>query len=337
MAQVVVGLEYVLALQEKTNSTMKPTGRTICGKKVPLFVFPSKGEDLRYYLDTIQGENHIFRRFDFNSINVATENFSIANKVSQTRYISMYKGRLQNGQDIAIAETSSNKFVEYMNEASILVKCEHENLVKLLGYCIEGTQVFLVYEFASNASLYHLLHDTKYFQWATTINETDCIHVDVFRGFIMANTCTCDSGYGAPECLQNGVLSTKADVYSLGVLVLETITGHSASHYISLVEYVERNWLEGTLSDIIDPRIDVDSSSMTRYLEIGLLCVQEDAADRPTMEEVVSMLLDSSSLALRVSKMRAMVTRERSDSTSTRVDDYDTGAVEEFISYLYPR
>ncbi|MFS8028187.1 putative protein kinase RLK-Pelle-RLCK-Pp family [Helianthus anomalus] len=36
---------------------------------------------------------------------------------------------------------SENK---YMNEASILVKLEHENVAKLLGYCIEGTSLFLV-------------------------------------------------------------------------------------------------------------------------------------------------------------------------------------------------
>ncbi|KAM0020348.1 putative non-specific serine/threonine protein kinase [Helianthus debilis subsp. tardiflorus] len=71
---------------------------------------------------------------------------------------------------------------------------------------------------------------------------------------------------------------------------------------------VERNWLEGTVFNIINPRIDVDSSTMTRFIEIGLLCVQEDAADRPTMEEVVGMLLGSSSLTLPVSKLRTRMT-----------------------------
>ncbi|XP_076888380.1 putative cysteine-rich receptor-like protein kinase 12 isoform X2 [Bidens hawaiensis] len=131
-----------------------------------MFVAPLIGENsdgsLRHHLDTIQGENYIFRRFDFNTMRVATENFSRSNKVSdQVRYISMYKGTLQNGQAIAIAETISNRFVEYMHETSILVKCEHENVIKLLGYCIEGTKVSLVFEFASNASLYHLLHDPR--------------------------------------------------------------------------------------------------------------------------------------------------------------------------------
>ncbi|KAJ0677347.1 putative protein kinase RLK-Pelle-DLSV family [Helianthus annuus] len=111
--------------------------------------------------------------------------------------------------------------------------------------------------------------------------------------------------YMAPEYMQNGDLSTKADVYSLGVMVLEFITGRRV--ITGILEYVERIWLEGTLSNIIDPRIDVNSSSLTRSFEIGLLCVQVDPLDRPTMEEVVSMLLDSSSLTLPVAKMQATV------------------------------
>ncbi|XP_021995313.1 cysteine-rich receptor-like protein kinase 8 [Helianthus annuus] len=108
---------------------------------------------------------------------------------------------------------------------------------------------------------------------------------------------------------------------------------------------VERNWLQVTLSNVVDPTIDVDSSFMTRFLEIGLLCVQQDHADRPTMEEVVSMLLDSSSLTLPMAKMEERITRERSNSVSSSntVDhsdpdyDYNTGPDEDFISELVPR
>ncbi|KAK9048463.1 hypothetical protein SSX86_032573 [Deinandra increscens subsp. villosa] len=390
MAQVVVGLEYVLALQEKANNALKHAGRTIFGKKIPMFAFPFNDENsdgdislksLRHLLDTIQGENHILRRFDFDTIRVATEEFSNPN-IFQRRFKSVYKGRLQNGQEITIAESFSNRFVEdHMLEVSILVKCEHENLLKLLGLCIEGTQVFLIYEFASNASLSRLLHnhtcthlewnklykiilgvarvlvylhkhapiriihgnlgprnilldehfDPKLsdFRFATTIDETDCNHVSVVRG---------THGYGAPEYMIHGVLSTKADVYNLGVLVLEIIAGHRMPYSAYLLpDDVQRNWLEGNLSDIIDPRIDADSSSMTRFLEIGLLCVQQEAGDRPTMEEVVSMLLDVSSLTLPLSKMRARMTGGRSNFFDHTVDDYDDTAVEEFLSDLCPR
>ncbi|XP_021986804.1 LRR receptor kinase BAK1-like [Helianthus annuus] len=120
-------------------------------------------------------------------------------------------------------------------------------------------------------------------------------------------------GFIAPEYLKQLRLSTKADVYSFGVLVFETVTGQQGFDLVRLandkdvllVDYVERNWLEGTLSDIIDPRIDVDSILVTKLIEIGLLCVQRDDAVRPTMEEVVDMLLGTSSLTLPVSEMRA--------------------------------
>ncbi|XP_076886238.1 G-type lectin S-receptor-like serine/threonine-protein kinase At1g11300 [Bidens hawaiensis] len=148
----------------------------------------------------------------------------------------------------------------------------------------------------------------------------------------MANTFTYDRGYMA-EFMQNGDLSTKADVYSLGVLVLEFLTRRRAVTDISL-KYVERKWNEGTLADITDPRLDVDSRSRTKFFKIGLLCVQEYAEDRPVIEEVVSMLLDSLPATLSVSHV-----------TSTRVhnswiwceNDYDTGAVRDFISELFPR
>ena len=61
-----------------------------------------------------------------------------------------------------------------------------------------------------------------------------------------------------------------------------------------------RHLWKGTASNIIDPTMDVDSSIITRYIQIALLCVQEDADERPTMDEVVVMLLRGSSLTLRI-------------------------------------
>nr|GEY33015.1 serine-threonine/tyrosine-protein kinase catalytic domain-containing protein [Tanacetum cinerariifolium] len=105
---------------------------------------------------------------------------------------------------------------------------------------------------------------------------------------------------------------------------------------------VWRNWLKGTPSNIIDPRINVDSSSMIRFIEIGLLCIQEDAADRPKMEQVVDMLLDNSSAALLIPKVPAWVISEESNDTSSdnitsNHGDYDYVAVEEFALELGPR
>ncbi|GJR26768.1 serine-threonine/tyrosine-protein kinase catalytic domain-containing protein [Tanacetum coccineum] len=323
-------------------------GMTIFSKKVFLIVSPSNAENLvqdtrlntmELYLDSIQGENQTFRRFDFDTINIATENFSEANKFVHRGYGSVYKGRLQNGQDIAVTLPFSIVYKRYkMHETSILVKLEHENLVKMLGYCIEGTKVFFIREFAPHLSLDHLIFDPmcNLLDWnkrykiilanarvllylhkhapVTAINKADCIPVNAVRGAI-----SCVRGYTAPERLMKFNLSTKADVFNFGVVV-------------------RRNWLEGTSSNIIDHRIDVDSSSMTKYLEIGLLCVQDDPVDRPTMEEIVGMLLGKSVPTLPVTKMLEKMIGEHSTCiTEMQVDDFDTSAVEEFVSDLCPR
>ncbi|GAV89239.1 Pkinase domain-containing protein/Stress-antifung domain-containing protein [Cephalotus follicularis] len=104
-------------------------------------------------------------------------------------------------------------------------------------------------------------------------------------------------GYMAPEYVMRGRLSTKSDVFSFGVLVLEIISGHKNSNNCvgedleNLLTYAWRNWNEGTASNLIDPALGVDSrSKMLRCIQIGLLCVQEDVANRPRMSSVVVML-----------------------------------------------
>ncbi|ESQ28801.1 hypothetical protein EUTSA_v10018118mg [Eutrema salsugineum] len=109
-------------------------------------------------------------------------------------------------------------------------------------------------------------------------------------------------GYMSPEYAMNGIFSIKSDVFSFGVLLLEIIIGKRSTGFynstgdLSLLGYVWRNWKEGKGLEIVDPVI-IDSSSSTfrthevlRCLQIGLLCVQERAEDRPVMSSVMVML-----------------------------------------------
>ncbi|CAH1426800.1 unnamed protein product [Lactuca virosa] len=98
------------------------------------------------------------------------------------------------------------------------------------------------------------------------------------------------------------------------------------------------NWLEGTCLNINDPTIDVDSSLISRFINIGLLCVQANAADRPTMDEVVGMFAaQSNTLPLPKNPVSSWMIEEDSDYANGVSDDYDVGAVEEFVSELSPR
>uniref|UniRef100_F6HTL4 non-specific serine/threonine protein kinase n=2 Tax=Vitis vinifera TaxID=29760 RepID=F6HTL4_VITVI len=113
-------------------------------------------------------------------------------------------------------------------------------------------------------------------------------------------------GYMAPEYAMEGLYSIKSDVYSFGVVLLEIITGrknagfHLSGMGPSLLSHAWQSWNEGKGLELMDPLLG-DSCCPDEFLRcyhIGLLCVQEDASDRPTMSSVIVML-KSESVSLR--------------------------------------
>ncbi|CAL9000716.1 unnamed protein product [Prunus brigantina] len=105
-------------------------------------------------------------------------------------------------------------------------------------------------------------------------------------------------GYMSPEYAMEGIFSIKSDVYSFGVLMLEIISGRrNSSFYIAdrvlnIVGYAWELWKEGRGLELMDPTLkdSCTEDQLLRCFHVGLLCVEENAADRPSMSDVVSML-----------------------------------------------
>ncbi|GKV39954.1 hypothetical protein SLEP1_g47646 [Rubroshorea leprosula] len=94
----------------------------------------------------------------------------------------------------------------------------------------------------------------------------------------------------APEYAVRGQFSVKSDVFSFGVLLLEIVSGRRNSWFQNedvedLLSCAWGNWNEGTAFNFIDPTLRNDSrtNQMMTCIHIGLLCVQENVAYRPTM------------------------------------------------------
>lgn len=105
------------------------------------------------------------------------------------------------------------------------------------------------------------------------------------------------------------------------------------------------SWRNGTSEDIVDPFLRSSSSPISnirRYIHIGLLCVQKNAASRPTMASVV-LMLGSISMTLPASSEMAFYLRKHSSIPRPSLEcpqaqpDEDASKNDASISELYPR
>ncbi|CAD6342708.1 unnamed protein product [Miscanthus lutarioriparius] len=102
--------------------------------------------------------------YDLSTLRAATDNFSEENKLGEGGFGPVYKGTLPDGQVIAVkrlSRTSKQGHVEMKNEAVLVAKLQHKNLVRLLGCCIEEDEKLLIYEFLVNKSLDKILFGAR--------------------------------------------------------------------------------------------------------------------------------------------------------------------------------
>ncbi|XP_030470558.1 G-type lectin S-receptor-like serine/threonine-protein kinase LECRK1 [Syzygium oleosum] len=103
-------------------------------------------------------------------------------------------------------------------------------------------------------------------------------------------------GYVAPELQRNAMVSTKADIYSYGVVLLEIVCCRSnmvvdvsSADEVLLCSWVYNCYITGELPKLVkDERVDM--KSVERMVQIGLLCVHDDSEIRPSIKDVILML-----------------------------------------------
>ncbi|KAL5730989.1 non-specific serine/threonine protein kinase [Ranunculus cassubicifolius] len=134
-------------------------------------------------------------------------------------------------------------------------------------------------------------------------------------------------GYMGPEYALHGLFSVKSDVYSFGILLLEIISGQKTNSFTrsgplrDLLSYTWKLWQEGNALQLMDP-ILIDSYSaaeVTKCIHIGLLCVQDNLEDRPTMSSVV-LMLNSHSLTLGAPSAPAFILETRTGRSDVGID-----------------
>ncbi|CAA7049639.1 unnamed protein product [Microthlaspi erraticum] len=337
-------------------------------------------------------------QLEYRTIQTATKDFAESNKIGQGGFGEVYEGTLSDGTEVAVkrlSKSSGQGEREFKNEVVLVAKLQHRNLVRLLGFCLQGEERVLVYEYVPNKSLDYFLFDPAKqgeLDWSRRYkiiggiargilylhqdSRLTIIHRDLkasnvlldadmnpkIADFGMARIFGMDQtqentsrivgtyGYMSPEYAMHGQYSMKSDVYSFGVLVLEIISGKKNSSFYQtdgahdLVSYAWRIWSNGTPLDLVDPLIvdNCQRSEVVRCIHVGLLCVQEDPAERPTLSTIV-LMLTSNTVTLPIPREPGLFFQSRTGKDPLDSDQSTTtksllGSVDDAsITEVYPR
>ncbi|KAL5552545.1 hypothetical protein UlMin_039946 [Ulmus minor] len=299
--------------------------------------------------DAPAGVHIAAQTFAFRELAAATKNFRPECFLGEGGFGRVYKGRLEStGQVVAVKQLDRNGLQgnrEFLVEVLMLSLLHHQNLVNLIGYCADGDQRLLVYEYMPLGSLEDHLHDLppdkEPLDWNTRMKIAagaakglEYLHDKasppvIYRDFKSSNILleegfhpklsdfglaklgpTGDKshvstrvmgtyGYCAPEYAMTGQLTVKSDVYSFGVVFLELITGRKAID--STRPHGEQNlvtWARPLFNDrrkfskLADPRLQgrYPMRGLYQALAVASMCIQEQAATRPLIGDVVTAL-----------------------------------------------
>ncbi|KAG5015328.1 hypothetical protein JHK85_021464 [Glycine max] len=215
--------------------------------------------------------------FSIQVLRQVTNNFSEENILGRGGFGVVYKGVLHDGTKIAVKRMESvamgNKGQkEFEAEIALLSKVRHRHLVALLGYCINGNERLLVYEYMPQDGKYSV--ETR-----------------------LAGT----FGYLAPEYAATGRVTTKVDVYAFGVVLMELITGRKAlddtvpderSHLVTWFRRVLIN--KENIPKAIDQILNPDEETMGSIYTVAELaghCTAREPYQRPDMGHAVNVLV----------------------------------------------
>ncbi|THG11105.1 G-type lectin S-receptor-like serine/threonine-protein kinase LECRK1 [Camellia sinensis] len=190
-------------------------------------------------------EEFSLRSFSYNELEEATQGFK--EELGKGSFGTVYKGTLSGGgnKNIVVAvkrlenvpeeDGDSHREFRFQTEVTTIGRTHHRNLVRLLGFCVEGRRKLLVYEYMSNGSVANVLFKATDHQRRLGFKERVRIVLDIARGILYLHeeceACIVHCGIKPQNILMDDSWTAKISDFGLAKLLLpnhmKSITGQS--------------------------------------------------------------------------------------------------------------
>uniref|UniRef100_A0ACD5W7L1 Uncharacterized protein n=1 Tax=Avena sativa TaxID=4498 RepID=A0ACD5W7L1_AVESA len=233
--------------------------------------------------------------------------------------------------DTILFDAEKSKELDWGKRSKII-----NGIIRGLQYLHEDSQLKIVHRHLKASNI---LLDSDYNPKISDFGLAKIFGGD--RSHIVTHRIAGTYGYMSPEYAMRGQYSIKSDVFSLGVLILEIVTGrtsygpYDSEQDADLINFVWEHWTKERAAKLIDPslRDHCPIDQLLKYIHIGLLCVQQKPSDRPLMS-AVNVMLSSSTVRLSSLSRPAFCTQENSISEEILVE---ASSNEMSITELEPR
>ncbi|XP_045792408.1 rust resistance kinase Lr10-like [Trifolium pratense] len=121
-------------------------------------------------------------RYSYKEIKKITQQFKT--KLGNGGYGSVFKGQLRSGRLVAVKLLDKGKSngQDFINEVATIGRIHHVNVVQLIGFCVEGSERALIYEFMSNGSLEKYIYSNIEVRYSLSCEKLHTISLGVARG-----------------------------------------------------------------------------------------------------------------------------------------------------------
>ncbi|RVX16910.1 putative leucine-rich repeat receptor-like serine/threonine-protein kinase [Vitis vinifera] len=238
--------------------------------------------------------------FTYSELVTITHNFS--STIGQGGFGNVHLGTLVDGTQVTVKLRSQSSMQgprEFQAEAKLLKRVHHKNLVRLTGYCNDGTNTALIYEYMSNGNL---RHSERYGCFVLEREASNA--VDVAQGLeYLHNGCKppiIHRDVKTSNILLNKKLQAKIADFGLSRDLAIESGSHASTIPAGTPGYLDPDSMispmlkRGDIQNIVDPRLqgDFNTNSAWKALETALACVPSTAIQRPDMSHVLADLKD---------------------------------------------